>query len=201
MSDPTTILVDARVEHDDAAAAAMALYLRLVGDGTIGPHLFGAGEPRFRVHDAALRERGVLALGLHASGHRWVADDEGAHLVDGGPENGIFSPYNGSFRIRCPDCREVLAPGEDGSESLEEALAVWCEAPNSAYVVCPSCASWTPLVDWRSPSHDFAVGHFAITLYGAHLRGLAGGHDHADTVLRHRLGDLASDFVLVFARA
>lgn len=201
MSDATTILVDSRLQRDDAAAAATDLYLRLVGKGVISPHLFGAGEPRFRTIDEDLREQGILAIGLHAAGNRWVEGEEGAYLVEGGPENGIFCRYDAGFRIRCPDCRAVLAPGEEGSDALEEALAVWCDAPDSAYVACPACASWTPLADWRSPDHDFAVGHFAITLLGAHLRSLAGHSDHSATALRQSLGDLAGDFVLVFARA
>jgi hypothetical protein len=204
MSDATTILVDTELERDDAAAAAVDLYRRLVGDGTIAPLPANLADPYFPViDDHFLVGSGVRAVGLHASGHRWRADGMGgAMLIDGGRENGIFCPYDGSFSIRCPECRLALAPGDDGSEALEEALAVWCEAPDSAYVACPACSNWTPLTQWRSPAHDFAVGHFAITLYGAHLRSLTGGgDDHAATLLRHRLGDLASDFAVVFARA
>lgn len=201
MSDATTILVDSRLERDDAAAAATALYLRLVGDGTIGSHAHGA-EARFRVTDERLRhDTGILAIGLHASGHRWVDGPDGSHLVEGGPENGIFSRYDRGFTIRCPDCRTDLSPGEEGSEALEEALSIWCDSPDSAYVACPSCANWTPLVQWRSPNHDFAVGHFAITLYGSHLLSLASTGNHAATELRQRLGDVAGDYAVVFARA
>lgn len=204
MSDATTILVDTDLERDDAAAAATGLYLRLVGDGTLSPVYEVESEPRFRVLDERLtQETGVYAIGLHASSHRWRDDEKGgSHLVEGGPENGIFCRYDGSFTIRCPECRQPLAPGDEGSEALEEALAVWCDAPNSAYVACPGCAAWTPLTLWRSPAHDFAVGHFAITLYGTHLRGLTDSdHDHAATLLRHRLGDVAGDFAVVYARA
>lgn len=204
MSDATTILVDTDLERDDAAAAATGLYLRLVGDGTISPVYEVESEPRFRVLDERLtQETGVYAIGLHANSHRWRDDEQGgSRLVEGGPENGIFCRYDGSFTIRCPECRQPLAPGDDGSEALEEALAVWCDAPNSAYVACPGCAAWTPLTLWHSPAHDFAVGHFAITLYGTHLRSLTdNAHDHAATLLRHRLGDLAGDFAVVYARA
>jgi hypothetical protein len=204
MSDATTILVDTDLEHDDAAAAATGLYLRLVGDGTIAPVYEVESEPRFRVLDERLTEEtGVYAIGLHASNHRWRDDEHGgSRLVEGGPENGIFCRYDGSFTIRCPECRQPLAPGDEGSEALEEALAVWCDAPNSAYVACPGCAAWTPLTSWQSPAHDFAVGHYAITLYGTHLRSLTdSNNDHAATLLRHRLGDLASDFAVVYARA
>lgn len=204
MSDATTILVDTELERDDAAAAAMALYRRLVGDGSIGALPTQGADPYFPVLEGSfLAGSGVRAIGLHASAHRWRDDDTGgAMLVDGGRENGIFCPYDGSFRIRCPECDQPLAPGDEGSEALEEALAIWCESPDSAYVACPACANWTPLTQWRSPTHDFAVGHFAITLYGAHLYALAGGgDDHAATLLRHRLGDLASDYAVVFARA
>lgn len=203
MSDATTILVDTELERDDAAAAAVELYRRLVGEGSIAPLPSNPSAPCFPVLDDPLfAESGVRAIGLHASGHRWREDGTGgAVLIDGGRENGIFCPYDGSFCIRCPECNQPLAPGDDGSEALEEALAVWCEAPDSAYVACPSCANWTPLTQWRSPGHDFAVGHFAITLYGAHVRSLTGaGADHAATLLRHRLGDLASDYAVVFAR-
>jgi hypothetical protein len=204
MSDATTILVDTDLERDDAAAAATGLYLRLVGDGTISPIYEVESEPRFRVLDERLtQETGVYAIGLHASSHRWCDDEQGgSRLVEGGPENGIFCRYDGSFTIRCPECRQPLAPGDEGSEALEEALAVWCDAPNSAYVACPGCAAWTPLTLWRSPAHDFAVGHFAITLYGTHLHSLTGkAHDHDATLLRHRLGDLAGDFAVVYAKA
>lgn len=204
MSDATTILVDTDLERDDAAAAATGLYLRLVGDGTISSVYEVESEPRFRVLDERLtQETGVYAIGLHASNHRWRDDEQGgSRLVEGGPENGIFCRYDGSFTIRCPECRQPLAPGDEGSEALEEALAVWCDAPNSAYVVCPGCTAWTPLTLWRSPAHDFAVGHFAITLYGTHLRSLTDSdHDHFATLLRQRLGDLASDFAVVYARA
>lgn len=201
MSDATTILVDSRLERDDAAAAATALYLRLVGDGTIAAQVHGT-EPRFRVVDERLREQtGILAIGLHASGHRWVAGPEESHLVEGGPDNGIFCRYDSGFTVRCPECHVDLSPGDDGSDALEEALTVWCDAPDSAYVACPACAHWTPLSQWRSPAHDFAVGHFAITLYGSHLHGLTGGGDHQATLLRHRMGDLAADYTVVFARA
>ena len=204
MSDATTILVDTDLERDYAAAAATGLYLRLVGDGTISSVYEVESEPRFRVLDERLtQETGVYAIGLHASNHRWRDDEQGgSRLVEGGPENGIFCRYDGSFTIRCPECRQPLAPGDEGSEALEEALAVWCDAPNSAYVACPGCAAWTPLTLWRSPAHDFAVGHFAITLYGTHLRSLTDiDHDHFATLLRHRLGDLAGDFAVVYARA
>lgn len=204
MSDATTILVDTDLERDDAAAAATGLYLRLVGDGTISSVYEVESEPRFRVLDERFtQETGVYAIGLHASNHRWRDDEQGgSRLVEGGPENGIFCRYDGSFTIRCPECRQPLAPGDEGSEALEEALAVWCDAPNSAYVACPGCAAWTPLTLWRSPAHDFAVGHFAITLYGTHLRSLTDvDHDHFATLLRHRLGDLAGDFAVVYARA
>lgn len=204
MSDATTILVDTDLERDDAAAAATGLYLRLVGDGTISSVYEVESEPRFRVLDERLtQDTGVYAIGLHASSHRWRDDEHGgSHLVEGGPENGIFCRYDGSFTIRCPECRQPLAPGDEGSEALEEALAVWCDAPNSAYVACPGCAAWTPLTSWRSPAHDFAVGHFAITLYGTHLRSLTDGdHDHAATLLRQRLGDVAGDFAVVYAKA
>lgn len=204
MSDATTILVDTDLERDDAAAAATDLYLHLVGDGTIAAQPSDDEDTRFRVLDERFTaETGVHAIGLHASGHRWYEDGHGgARLIDGGRENGIFCRYDGSFTIRCPECREPLAPGDEGSEALEEALAVWCDAPDSAYVACPSCATWTPLHLWRSPAHDFAVGHFAITLYGAHLKGLVGdGDEHAATLLRHRLGDLAGDYTVVFAKA
>lgn len=204
MSDATTILVDTDLERDDAAAAATSLYLHLVGDGTISPLPIGDEETRFRVLDERLMaDTGIRAIGLHASGHRWREDGNGgARLVDGGRENGIFCRYDGGFVIRCPECRETLAPGDEGSEALEEALAVWCDAPDSAYVACPSCATWTPLHLWRSPANDFAVGHFAITLYGAHLQGLArDGDEHAATALRQRLGDIAGDYTVVFAKA
>ncbi|SEM41885.1 hypothetical protein SAMN02800694_1011 [Luteibacter sp. UNCMF331Sha3.1] len=204
MSDATTILVDTDLERDDAAAAAMDLYLHLVGDGIIAAHPSGDEEARFRVLDERfVADTGIVAIGLHASGHRWREDGRGgAELVDGGRENGIFCRYDGSFSIRCPECGDRLSPGDDGSEALEEALAVWCDAPDSAYVACPSCATWTPLHLWRSPEHDFAVGHYAITLYGAHLKGLLGqANAHAATALRHRLGDLAGDYTVVFAKA
>jgi len=204
MSDAITILVDTELERDDAAAAATELYRRLVGTGTLAAAPGTEEETRFRVlDDALLNEAGVHSISLHASGHRWCDDDKGgAMMVDGGRENGIFCPYDGTFSIRCPECRQLLSPGDEGSEALEEALAVWIDAPNSAYVACPGCAAWTPLGSWTSPFHDFAVGHFAITLYGAHVRALTGGgDDHAATLLRYRLGDLASDFSVVFARA
>jgi hypothetical protein len=204
MSDATTILVDTDLERDDAAAAATGLYLQLVGDGTISSIYEVESEPRFRVLDERLTQAtGVYAIGLHASHHRWRDDEKGgSHLVDGGPENGIFCRYDGGFTIRCPECRQPLAPGDEGSEALEEALAVWCDAPNSAYVACPGCAAWTPLALWRSPAHDFAVGHFAVTLYGTHLRSLTDGDpSHAATALRHRLGDIAGDFAVVYAKA
>jgi len=204
MSDATTILVDTDLERDDAAAAATGLYLRLVGDGTISSIYEVESEPRFRVLDERLtQDTGVYAIGLHASNHRWRDDEQGgSRMVEGGPENGIFCRYDGSFTIRCPECRQPLAPGDEGSEALEEALAVWCDAPNSAYVACPGCAAWTPLTLWRSPAHDFAVGHFAITLYGTHLRSLTDSdHDHFATLLRQRLGDVAGDFAVVYARA
>ena len=203
MSEATTILVDTEIERDDAAAAATDLYLHLVGDGIIAALPEREGDACFRVLDARfIEETGVRAVSLHASGHRWQGDTaNGAHLVDGGPENGIFCRYDAGFSIRCPECRATLSLGDDGSDALEEALAVWCDAPDSAYVACPTCAAWTALPLWRSPMHDFAVGHFAITLYGSHLKGLLGGHEHAATTLRHRLGDLAGDYAVVFANA
>lgn len=201
MTQSTTILVDTALERDDAAAAATGLYLRLVGEGTIAPQAIqGGSDTRFRVLDPQWSEVfGIEALALHASGHRWRPDPQGAHLIEGGLENGIFCRYDGSFSIRCPNCANRLAPGDEGSNALEEALAVWCDSPDSAYVACPACAAWSPLTEWASPAHDFAVGHFAITLYGAHVRDLLRSGDHAATALRHRLGDLASDYTVVFA--
>jgi len=203
MSDATTILVDTDLERDDAAAAAVGLYLRLVGDGTIAARPEGDEEARFPVLDERfVADTGIRAIGLHASGHRWCGDGHGgAHLVDGGRENGIFCRYDGGFTIRCPECHAALSLGDEGSDALEEALVVWCDAPDSAYVACPTCATWTSLHLWRSPAHDFAVGHFAITLYGAHLKGLLGGDEYAATLLRHRLGDIAGDYTVVFAKA
>lgn len=202
MSHATTILVDTELERDDAAAAATALYLRLVGDGTMAPRPAGDADAAFRLLDDHLvAETGIYAIGLHASHHRWVEDGMGAHMVDGGPENGIFCRYDGGFTIRCPECRAAMSPGDEGSDALEEALAVWCDSPDSAYVACPSCATWTPLGHWQSPQHDFAVGHFAITLHGTHLRGFMDSTNHAATALRQRLGDLARDYTVVFATA
>lgn len=202
MSHATTLLVDTDLERDDAAAAATGLYLKLVGDGTISAVLDPGEDAPFHVLDHRLiAETGIHAIGLHASGHRWLRDGQGAHMIDGGRENGIFCRYDGSFTIRCPHCRALLAPGDEGSDALEEALAVWCDSPDSAFVACPHCSTWTPLTTWGSPAHDFAVGHFAISLHGAHLRSFIDGNDHAAMALRQRLGDLATDYTVVFSAA
>ena len=202
MSHPTTLLVDTDLERDDAAAAATALYLKLSADGTISPLPGPGADPSFEVLDRRLSaDTGITSIGLHASGHRWVADGQGALMVEGGPENGIFCRYDGSFTIRCPQCFEPLSPGDEGAEALEEALAVWCESPDSAFVACPGCSTWTPLTHWASPARDFAVGHFAISLHGVHLSSLADGDDHAAIALRLRLGDLASDHTIVYSAA
>jgi hypothetical protein len=202
MSHATTLLVDTDLERDDAAAAATALYLQLVGDGTISAVPGEGSEPTFAVLDVRLStDTGITAIGLHASGHRWRPDGQGAEMVDGGPENGIFCRYDGGFTIRCPQCRELLSPGDEGSDALEDALAVWCDSPDSAFVACPACSTWTPLTTWRSPAHDFAVGHFAISLHGAHLHAFTDGRDHAATALRLRLGDIAGDYTVVYSSA
>ncbi|QWT20020.1 hypothetical protein KPL74_20010 [Bacillus sp. NP157] len=202
MNHPTTLLVDTDLERDDAAAAANSLYLKLVGDGTIAPRPNEGEDAPFALLDLPLSvDTGIFAIGLHASGHRWRVDGQGAHMVDGGRENGIFCRYDGSFTIRCPQCRATLAPGDEGSDALEEALSVWCDAPDSAFVACPACSTWTPLTTWQSPGHDFAVGHFAISLHGVHLRHFLDGQDHAAMALRQRLGDLAGDFTVVFSAA
>ncbi|MGN6482028.1 hypothetical protein [Luteibacter sp.] len=213
MSQPTTLLVDTELDRDDAAAAATELYLRLAADGTISPLPFAgatgvAGQPlplrgtdtRFEILDRHLvEETGITAIGLHASGHYWRLDGQAAEMVEGGPENGIFCRYDGSFSIRCPQCLAPLSPGDDGSDALEEALAVWSDSPDSAFVACPNCSTWTPLTTWRSPGHDFAVGHFAISLHGAHLRAFTEPGNHAAMALRQRLGDLATDYTVVFS--
>lgn len=200
MSTPTTLLVDTELERDDAAAAAMALYLKLAGDGTISPLPSPGRDPAFEVLDRRLAEdAGITAIGLHASGHRWQADGQAAEMIDGGPENGIFCRYDGSFTIRCPECHEPLSPGDEASEALEQALAMWSDGSDAAPVVCPNCGEWTPLARWRSPDHDFAVGHFAISLHGAHLRDFTKPANHAAMALRQRLGDLAGDFTVVFS--
>jgi hypothetical protein len=200
MSTPTTLLVDTDLERDDAAAAATALYLKLAGDGTISPLPRPGRDPAFDVLDRKLVEdSGITAIGLHASGHRWRVEGQAAEMIDGGPENGIFCRYDGSFTIRCPQCHALLSPGDEGSEALEEALAVWCDSPDSAFVACPACSTWTPLTHWRSPRHDFAVGHFAISLQGIHLGSFIDPASHAATALRQRLGDLAGDFTVVFS--
>jgi hypothetical protein len=200
MSTPTTLLVDTELERDDAAAAAMALYLKLAGDGTISPLPHLGQDPVFEVLDRRLAEAtGITAIGLHATGHRWRIDGQAAEMVEGGPENGIFCRYDGSFTIRCPECHHALSPDDDAGEALEQALAMWSDGSDTAPVVCPSCAEWTPLARWRSPGHDFAVGHFAISLHGAHLRHFTHAGDHAAMALRQRLGDLAADFTVVFS--
>jgi hypothetical protein len=200
MNHLTTLLVDTTLERDDAAAAATSLYLKLIGDGTISPVVDPGMDTPFKVVDHQLMaDTGVFAIGLHASGHHWIDDGQRALMVDGGPENGIFCRYDGSFTIRCPHCRELLSPGGEGSEALEEALAVWCDSPDSAFVACPACSTWTPLTHWTSPTHDFAVGHFAISLHGVHMRSLTGGGNHAAMALRLRLGDLASDYTVVYS--
>jgi hypothetical protein len=200
MSTPTTLLVDTELERDDAAAAATALYLKLAGDGTISPLPSAGLEPVFDVLDPRLMEEtGITAIGLHASGHRWRLEGQAAEMVDGGPENGIFCRYDGSFTIRCPECLAPLSPGDEGSDALEEALSLWADASDSAFVACPNCAAWTPLTTWRSPEHDFAVGHFAISLHGVHLRAFTDPGNHAAMALRQRLGDLASDFTVVYS--
>ncbi|TCV92108.1 hypothetical protein EC912_108102 [Luteibacter rhizovicinus] len=204
MTDDTTILVDTQLEREDAAAAAMDLYRRLVGDGTLGAQPSDEVSPRFRTLDDRLAGTGtgIHAVTIHANGHRWVADDRGgARLVDGGRENGIFCRYDGGFVVQCPDCHYDLSLGDEGSEALEEALAVWCDTPDSAYVACPACATWTPLTTWRSPRHDFAVGHFGISLHGRQLRELIhSGGTHASFALRHQLGDLAGEYTVIFSR-
>jgi len=43
------------------------------------------------------------------------------------------------------------------------------------------------------------VGHFAISLHGVHMRSLTGGGNHAAMALRLRLGDLASDYTVVYS--
>ncbi|MBB3227814.1 uncharacterized protein YbaR (Trm112 family) [Luteibacter sp. Sphag1AF] len=202
MNHDTTILVDTQLERDDAAAAAMDIYLRLAGEGMLSPQLENAETPRFRLLDTRLAGPGIHAVTLHATGHKWVHDGMAARLVEGGRENGIFCRYDGIFVVQCPDCRHELSLGDEGSEALEEALSVWCEAPDSAYVACPACATWTPLPAWRSPRRDFAVGHFAISLHGTQLHELSrGGGSHAALALRHRLGDLAGEFTVVYGRS
>lgn len=200
MSTLTTLLVDTDLERDDAAAAATALYQKLAGDGTISPLPRPGRDAAFDVLDRRLiDETGITAIGLHASGHWWRLDGQRAEMVDGGPENGIFCRYDGSFTIRCPECHQLLSPGDEGSDALEEALAMWSDSSDAAPVVCPTCAEWTPLARWRSPGHDFAVGHFAISLHGAHLRAFTDPGNHAAMALRQRLGDLAADFTVVFS--
>ncbi|HEY4091126.1 MAG TPA: hypothetical protein VGN46_06390 [Luteibacter sp.] len=200
MSQPTTLLVDTDLERDDAAAAANALYLKLVGDGTISPLPGMAEDAPFEVLDRRLTaDTGITAIGLHASGHRWRLEGQAAEMVDGGRENGIFCRYDGSFTIRCPQCLAPLSPGDEGSDALEEALIVWCDSPDSAFVACPNCSTWTPLTTWQSPRHDFAVGHFAISLHGVHLHAFTDHRNHAAMALRQRLGDLASDYTVVYS--
>ena len=206
MNDDTTTLVDTQLERDDAPAAAMALYRRLVGMQAIDPVLYSDASPRFLVLDAFPGFAGadaqrVVAVEIHASGHRWWDDGGKAVLAEGGGENGLYSRTRGNFGARCPECSHVVVPGEDGSDALEEALAIWCDAPDSAFLACPACAAWTPLPQWGSPGHDFAAGHFGITLWGCHLRVLVDApHSHQALLWRQLLGDVAGDFAVVYGR-
>jgi hypothetical protein len=206
MNDETTSLVDTQLERDDAPAAAVALYRRFVAMQAIEPapdvrgtrFAVGPSFPGFVAADAGR----VAAVEFHANGYRWMPNEGGAMLVDGGGENGLFCRTRGNFGAACPECDHVVIPGEDGSEALEEAVAIWCEAPDSAFLACPACAVWTPLPQWRSPNHDFAVGHFGITLWGDHLRVLTDApHSHQALQWRQLLGDLAGDFAVVYGRS
>jgi hypothetical protein len=206
MNDDLTTLVDTQLDRDDAPAAAMALYRRLVGMQAIVP-VPDADPVRFAVLAAfpgfpGVDTAAVVAIEIHANGHRWQSNGLGeVTLVEGGGENGLFCRTHGNFGACCPECAHVVIPGEDGSDALEEAVAIWCETPDSAFLACPACATWTPLPHWHSPNHDFAVGHFGITLWGTHLRVLTDApRSHQALQWRQALGDLAGDFAVVYGR-
>jgi hypothetical protein len=222
MSHSNTSLVDTQLAQIQAPAAARSLYARLVGQGAIEndlrkdiPHCLAtafAVREGFTTFDAALgalpgsaqdagRPR-ITAVEIHASGHRWEpAGHGGAILVEGGGDNGIFANFNGGFVANCPACAYAVMLGEEGGEALEEALTVWSDAPESGYMACPECSTWAPLPEWRSTRHDFAVGHYAMTLWGEHMLALTGRPgDGAVKEVRLLAGDARGDFAVVYCR-
>ncbi|WP_250624850.1 hypothetical protein [Pinirhizobacter soli] len=211
MPTPWTALVDYRLPAIGAVATATALYKRLVSLAAIdrSPGLWRDGdssplrEALFAVRsDAALfsADRRVLAIGIHVRAHRWLADaQEGAHLVEGGGEAGLFAADE--VDLACPECEHLVVLGGEESAYLEEALNVWSEGSETAPLVCPACGGWTPLPHWRSPGNGFACGELAVTLWGAHLLELIDpAPDTPARLLRTALGDAQGRFGVVFGR-
>jgi hypothetical protein len=222
MSDSNTSLIDTQLAQNHAPSAARSLYAKLVGQGAIEiaprkdiPHCLAtafAVREGFTAFDAALddlsvyaqetSDRRIAAVEIHASGHRWEpAEHGGAILVEGGGDHGIFGNFDGGFAATCPACAHAVVLGEEGGEALEEALTVWADAPESGYMACPDCSTWAPLPEWRSANHDFAVGHYAVTFWGEHMRALTERPLDSTTVaIRHLAGDTRGDFAVVYCR-
>jgi hypothetical protein len=204
---PWTALVDHRLPAIGAAATATALHRRLVALAAIdrSPGSEDQGVPAtgiFTVHgDASLLvQRRIVAIGIHVRGHRWVADaHDGAHLIEGGGEAGLFAADE--VDLACPECGHLVVMDSNEGASLEEALSVWSEGSETAPMVCPACAAWTPLPHWPSPGNGFACGELAITLWGAHLRELVEPVPATPArLLRTALGDAQGRFAAVFGR-
>jgi predicted RNA-binding Zn-ribbon protein involved in translation (DUF1610 family) len=212
MLTPWTALVDHRLPAIGAVATATALHRRLVSLAAIdrSPGLWsqdgGSSLLRaalFTVHgtDASLLVAPqIVAIGIHVRAHRWVADvHDGAHLVEGGGEMGLFA--DDEVDLACPECGHMVVLGGEESAYVEEALSVWTEGSETAPLVCPACGGWSPLPHWHSPGNSFACGELAVTLWGAHLRELINpAPDTSARLLRTALGDAEGRFRVVFGR-
>ncbi|HMH67641.1 MAG TPA: hypothetical protein VK519_06960 [Pinirhizobacter sp.] len=212
MLTPWTALVDDRLPAIGAVATATALHRRLVSLAAIdrspglwsqdgGSSLLRAALFTVRGDDASLLVApGIVAIGIHVRAHRWIADvHDGAHLVEGGGEMGLFAADD--VDLACPECGHLVVMGGEESAYLEEALSVWTEGSETAPLVCPACGGWTPLPHWHSPGNGFACGELAVTLWGAHLRELIDpAPDTPARLLRTALGDAQGRFAVVFGR-
>ncbi len=214
MSDKCTYLVNRRISTADAPGAARELYRSLVEVGAVEPH------PRNNIplclatafavrsdcpHFDALvppkypRRPHITGVAIEVTDYEWRAEPGGAELT---PRyragSGLFFNNDGVEAV-CPGCGHVIELGPPGSEPLYKALDDWCSMRDGASVVCPNCANTSPLHEWDTASHSFAVGHLGIGLWGGMLGALTEEPQPPSALaLRRLLGDNANDYAVIY---